>query len=105
MQIMLAIKAKRLKKMIQILIKIKQNKTNADDLNGCWEFSINEDGTLSITEYTGDKTNIIIPREINGKEVTEIGALTIPSEMESKLYKNKSVPALFIPDTINKGNL
>ena len=81
---------------------INKNKTNADDLNGCWEFSINEDGTLSITEYTGDKTNIIIPREINGKEVTEIGALTIPSEMESKLYKNKSVPALFIPDTIKK---
>ncbi len=32
-----------------------------------------EDGGMTITGYTGDETDLVIPGEINGKEVTSIG--------------------------------
>jgi hypothetical protein len=38
------------------------------------EFTLNEDGTeYSVTGYTGDSTQVVIPAEYNGLPVTSIG--------------------------------
>lgn len=41
--------------------------------------SENEDGTLSITAYTGDETNIVVPSSISGKEVTALSDMVFTS--------------------------
>ena len=44
--------------------------------NGQYEgfvYAENENGTITITDYTGDAVHVEIPSEINGKKVTEIG--------------------------------
>jgi len=38
-----------------------------------FEYKVNENGTITITDYTGDAVHVEIPSEINGKKVTEIG--------------------------------
>lgn len=43
--------------------------TSASD----FEYSTNDDGTVTITGYNGSDTEITIPSEIDGKSVTEIG--------------------------------
>lgn len=38
-----------------------------------FEYSINDDGTATITGYNGSDTELTIPSEIDGKTVTGIG--------------------------------
>lgn len=40
---------------------------------GNFEYTVNEDDTVTITGYNGNENNIIIPTYINNKTVTEIG--------------------------------
>ena len=47
----------------------------AEDLvYGDFKYEILDDDTIDITKYTGSDTSVTIPREINGKKVTAIGA-------------------------------
>ena len=41
--------------------------------SGDYTYTVNDDGTLTITGYTGSDTEIEIPAEIDGKKVTVIG--------------------------------
>ena len=43
------------------------------ETSGDYEYEVLDDGTVSITEYNGSDTDVIIPSEIDGKKVTEIG--------------------------------
>ncbi|MBE6879892.1 MAG: leucine-rich repeat domain-containing protein [Ruminococcaceae bacterium] len=38
-----------------------------------YEYTVNDDGTVKITRYTGSEDSVYIPYEIDGKTVTEIG--------------------------------
>ena len=40
---------------------------------GDYEYTVLEDGTVEITDYIGDDTELVIPEEIDGKIVTVIG--------------------------------
>ena len=51
------------------VISEEKNVTAASDFN----YEVNEDGTITITGYTGNDADIEIPEEIDGKRVTEIG--------------------------------
>lgn len=51
------------------VISEEKNVTAASDFN----YEVNEDGTITITGYTGSDADIEIPEEIDGKRVMEIG--------------------------------
>lgn len=38
-----------------------------------YEWSENEDGTVTITKYKGSARNVIIPNQLNNRDVTAIG--------------------------------
>lgn len=39
---------------------------------GRFEYEVTEDGTVTITQYTGNEAEVIIPSKIDGKTVTNI---------------------------------
>ena len=46
----------------------------ADTLTyGDFQYEVNDNSTVTITEYTGNGGNVTIPNKIDGKSVTEIG--------------------------------
>lgn len=58
----------------------EENEKNAQDYDsssdliwGDYTYSVNNDGTVTITGYTGSETDLTIPSVINGKRVTVIG--------------------------------
>ena len=38
-----------------------------------WEYSVNDDNTVTVTKYIGSDTNVTIPDTIKGKSVTSVG--------------------------------
>lgn len=60
--------------------------------NGDFEYSVNEDGTLTIDSYVGADINVIIPEEIKGKTVKIIG--------DYCFYNCKNIITINIPDTV-----
>lgn len=60
--------------------------------DGACIYSILEDGTIRIDYYDSDRTEIVLPGEIDGKKVTVIG--------EYGLYENKTVEKVTIPDGV-----
>lgn len=53
-----------------------------------------EDGTISITGYTGEGGEVVIPAEINGTPVTEIGS--------SAFSRNADITSVIIPEGVCK---
>ena len=45
----------------------------ATTADGKFEYEVNEDGGVTITKYTGNDTEVVIPSKIGGKKVTSIG--------------------------------
>lgn len=43
------------------------------ETSGDYEYAALEDGTISITRYNGSDTDVVIPSEIDGKKVSELG--------------------------------
>lgn len=61
---------------------------NADEFN----YSLLEDGTISITGYTGSDTQVIIPDQIDGKTISKIG--------EGAFFSQTRIESIVLPDTI-----
>ena len=59
-----------------------------------YEYTTNTDGTLTITKYTGSKTQVVIPSTIDGKTVTALG------DGNDYMFNNSSVTSVKIPDTV-----
>lgn len=77
---------------------IKEASHIPEDDPALFEYIVQENGTLEITKYLGDSTEISIPKMIDGKTVTSIGS--------SLFYKNSNVDKseitkVHLPDTIN----
>lgn len=69
-----------------------------------WTFKETADGTLIITSYKGSATEVIIPAEIGGKAVTEIGEFAF-SPKKSRITKPKAefretITRVDIPDGV-----
>ena len=57
-------------------------------------YSVLEDGTIQIDDYTGTATNLEIPSTIDGKTVTVIGKYAFTS--------NKTIQQVSLPDTVKE---
>ena len=64
------------------------------EISGDYEYTVLDDGTISITGYTGSEANLVIPSEIDGMDVTKIG--------NSAFYQNATVESVEIPDSITE---
>ena len=60
--------------------------------SGNFEYEVKDDGTVSITKYTGSDANVTIPKTIDGKMVTSIG--------NSAFYNCTSLQQITIPDGV-----
>lgn len=56
-----------------------------------FEYTVMEDDTIEITKYIGDETDVVIPRKIEGKEVSIIG---------SAAFGGSNIKTLDMPDTV-----
>ena len=62
------------------------------DTSGDFEYSIDDDGTVSITGYMGEEASVEIPDTLEGKPVTSIG--------EGAFYHCNSLTSITIPDSV-----
>lgn len=58
-----------------------------------FKYEENEDGTITITGYNGTDETVVIPSEIDGKNVSIIG--------EKSFYENMNIKYLTVSDGIN----
>ena len=87
----------------------------ATTADGKFEYEVNEDGGVTITKYTGNDTEVVIPSKIGGKKVTSIGnyafeycssltSVTIPDSVTSignfVFYGCSSLTTVTIPDSV-----
>ena len=61
-------------------------------MNRKYEYHINVNGTITIDKYLGHETDVVIPNEIGGKKVTELGV--------SCFEENESVINIHIPSSV-----
>ena len=64
------------------------------DISGAYEYEMNGDGTVTIRGYIGEKTEVTIPSEIDGKRVSIIG-------MEAFCW-NETLKKVVIPDGVTR---
>ena len=60
---------------------------------GDFEYSINDDGSATITKYNGDAENLIILSELDGHPVTAIG--------DEAFYGHKDLTRVYLPDSLS----
>ena len=87
----------------------------ATTADGKFEYEVNEDGGVTITKYTGNDTEVVIPSKIGGKKVTSIGnyafeycssltSVTIPDSVTSignyAFEYCSSLTSVTIPDSV-----
>lgn len=67
------------------------------------DFYYADKGThIAIAEYTGDfKSNVVIPKEYEGKPITEIGAYAFYGASEKIDQSSSSFTAVLLPESIN----
>jgi len=83
--------------------------------SGNFEYKVKDDGTVSVTKYTGSDANVTIPKTIDGKKVTSIGEyafdactslqqITIPDSVTSigkvAFGSCSSLQQITIPDSV-----
>lgn len=73
---------------------VNADTTDTNNLSDLWGYTENDDGTLTITRYRGKEEKVIIPKQIDGKDVTVIG-------QEAFNHKH-SLKRVEIPETITK---
>lgn len=62
------------------------------DAYGFWQYSVNRDGEVKITKYTGAEANVSIPSTIEGKSVKYLGNLVFT--------ENTWIVSVHVPDTV-----
>ena len=71
---------------------------------GNFEYKVKDDGTVSITKYTGSDANVTIPTTIDGKTVSEIGTYDVNTpigvDARGAFYNCTSLQQITIPDSV-----
>ena len=62
--------------------------------SGEWEYGLNEDGTVTITHWRGNEGSVVIPGQLDGLKVTEIG--------EAAFSTCSGLKDVTIPDSVTK---
>ncbi|WP_203282124.1 hypothetical protein [Metamycoplasma hominis] len=78
--------------------KVKQNsKENKEDdssnLNKTFKFELTKSNTWKIAKFIGNDSKVIIPKEYQGKNITEIG---------NRAFFNSVIQSVTIPGSIKK---
>ncbi len=60
--------------------------------SGDYTYTVNDDGTATITGYNGNDADVTVPAEIDGHTVTVIG--------NRAFYENKIIKKVILPDTV-----
>ncbi len=68
-------------------------KTSAYYVSGDYEYGLIMGGEISITEYLGTETDIVIPKKIDGYTVAAIS---------DNAFKNQNIKSVIMPDTIEE---
>lgn len=94
--------------------EIFKDSSNEDETDkNLFDYIINDTNTITITGYNGKSSEVIIPAQIEGKDVTIIGYMafsnkkitkvTFPKtlkEIRSNAFSNNKITALELPDNI-----
>ena len=64
------------------------------ETSGDWDYEVNEDGTVTITEYNGEENEVVIPAVLAGYKVTSIGGCIF-----GYYYRNK-ITSISIPNSV-----
>lgn len=70
-----------------------------ENLVSDFEYIENEDGGITITKYIGERTEVVIPDEINGKKVTVIGSKSFMLGTEDNPIESP-ITYVDIPDSV-----
>ena len=84
----------------QLQRELMKDPFHAADMKKLWSFKKLPDGSLSITGYKGDETDIGIPPRIGNTPVTAIDASAFDAEKSRKAKKQPQLQSVFIPDGV-----
>lgn len=89
------------KKMIR---ELNAAPDSVSELKKVWSYKKREDGTLIITSYKGNNTEISVPAKIGKEAVTEIGAYAFspyaPRRTKEQAYNREKIQKITLPDSI-----
>ena len=71
---------------------VEDNTGSPSGTAGDYSYSINKDGTVTITNYTGSASNVVIPSTLDGYTVTALG--------KDAFTDNDNLYSVTIPDTV-----
>ena len=74
-----------------VIVNNDNNNEQDNNIEYCFETTKNDDGTLTISDYKCNYTDITIPYEIDGTTVTVIGA---------EAFQNKGLENVVLPSTL-----
>lgn len=63
--------------------------------SGDWRYKLLEDGTAELTAYYGEKVDVVIPAEVDGKKVTKLGGYGV-------FARCSSLKSIVIPDGVTE---
>lgn len=70
------------------------------------QYTLNASNTYTITNYTGSSTEIYIPRQYDGKNVTEISEITEVNQygatVVTGIFQDKGITKVYLPNTLKK---
>lgn len=86
--------------------ELNADPTSAEEMKKLWSWEARKDGTLVITGYKGNKTEITVPKKIGGDTVTAIGEYAFSPDFKELNPKQrdlrKAVTEIRLPDTITE---
>jgi len=71
-----------------VLVPLPSSAVSPEDFT----YTVNDDGTATITKYNGSDAEVTVPAEIDGHTVTVIG--------NRAFYENKIIKKVILPDTV-----
>lgn len=66
----------------------------ADETEGDWSYRLLDDGTISLTQYSGASTDVVVPSTYDGKTV---------SQLNDRFFGNDKITSLTIPTGVEIG--
>ena len=78
---------------------------SAAEITSEFEYSILDNGTIELTRYTGNSSDVIIPDEIDNKKVTKVNEFCFYNDGDFNGFDYK-ISSIFIPKTVTSfGNV
>ncbi|MDE6726444.1 MAG: leucine-rich repeat domain-containing protein [Oscillospiraceae bacterium] len=86
--------------------ELNENPNSLTALKKTWGFKEKKDGTLVITSYKGNSTVLVVPAEIGGRKVTEIGDWALsphaPRIKDPSREFRKTITKITLPNGLKK---